>query len=402
MLTGRNITLGVAGGIAAYKAAELVSSLTKKGAKVKVIMTAAAQEFIQPLTFSALSHHSVFTDMFDLKNSGVTHIELAQKTDLLAVAPATANVIAKAATGIADDLLSTVILAASCPVLMCPAMNTIMYQNPVVQQNINNLQQLGYKFVGPNSGVLACGSSGAGRMSEPLEILKAIEQLFTPGDMDGLNILVSAGPTREPIDPVRYLTNRSSGKMGYSIARAAAQRGARVVLVSGPVSLPPPEGVKLIAVETAQQMHHAILKHFPATDVVIKAAAVADYRPKNIQKEKIKKQQSAQLVLELEKNPDILSQLGAEKKHQTLVGFAAETENLASYARAKLQDKNLDLLVANNVSTPGAGFDVDTNIVTIYQRNGAADKLPLMSKDAVAQHILDLLLAHRQGQAGGE
>lgn len=399
MLTGKNITLGVAGGIAAYKAVELVSGLTKKGAQVKVIMTESAQKFVQPLTFSALSRHEVFTDMFDSGHSGVTHIELAQKADLLVVAPATANIIAKAANGIADDLLSTVILAANCPVLMSPAMNTLMYQNPVVQQNITRLCQLGYQFIGPNSGNLACGVSGPGRMSEPAEILAAIEEFFNPGDMQGINILVSAGPTREPIDPVRYITNRSSGKMGYSIAQVAARRGANVVLVSGPVNLPPPEGVELIAVETAQQMYHAMLERFPSADVVIKSAAVADYRPKHEHKEKIKKQ-TDQLVLEMEKNPDILAQLGQLKQHQLLVGFAAETENLQAYAKAKLQAKNLDLLVANNVSVPGAGFDVDTNIVTVYQRNGTELSLPLMTKEKVAQHILDLVMVTRQSQVG--
>lgn len=399
MLTGKNITLGVAGGIAAYKAVELVSGLTKKGAQVKVIMTESAQKFVQPLTFSALSNHGVFTDMFDSGHSGVTHIELAQKADLLVVAPATANIIAKAATGIADDLLSTVILAANCPVLMSPAMNTLMYQNPVVQHNITKLCQLGYQFIGPNSGKLACGVSGPGRMSEPAEILAAIEEFFNPGDMQGINVLVSAGPTREPIDPVRYITNRSSGKMGYSIAQAAARRGANVALVSGPVNLPPPADVQLVKVETAQQMYHAMLEHFPSADVVIKSAAVADYRPKHVQKEKIKKQ-TDQLVLEMEKNPDILARLGQLKQHQLLVGFAAETENLEVYAKAKLQAKNLDLLVANNVSAPGAGFDVDTNIVTIYQRNGVEQSLPLMTKEEVAQHILDLVMVSRQNQVG--
>lgn len=394
MLTGKNITLGVAGGIAAYKAVELVSGLTKKGAKVKVIMTESAQKFVQPLTFSAISHQSVFTDMF-VENGGVTHIQLAQGADLLVVAPATANVIAKAAHGIADDLLSTVILAANCPILICPAMNTAMYQNPVVQQNIAKLHQLGYQFIGPNSGTLACGVSGPGRMSEPGEILAAIENLFLPGDMQGIKVLVSAGPTREPIDPVRYITNRSSGKMGYAIARAAAQRGAKVVLVSGPVNLSPPPNVELIKVETAQQMYKAMLEHFPTADVVIKSAAVADYRPKQVAKQKIKKQHTDLMTLEMEKNPDILASLGRLKQQQLLVGFAAETENLEEYARAKLQAKNLDILVANNVSAPGAGFNVDTNIVTIYQRNGTVESLPLMSKEKVAHHILDLVVSCR-------
>lgn len=411
MLTGKSITVGIAGGIATYKVAEVVSALVKKGAAVRVIMTSSAQEFIRPLTFSALTGHEVFTDMFNSRSGGVTHIELAQKSDLLVVAPATANIIGKAANGIADDLLSTVIIAANCPVMMCPTMNTVMYQNPVVQHNISKLQQLGYQFIGPNSGTLACGAVGPGRISEPDEILAAIEKNFlsettcsthgknnichSQGDLKGLNILVSAGPTREPIDPVRYITNRSSGKMGYNIARAAAERGARVVLVSGPVNLAVPPEVRLVSVETAQQMRNAMLKHFNNADVVIKSAAVADYRPKTMATEKIKKK-NQDLEIKLEKNPDILAELGQLKQHQILVGFAAETSNLEAYAKEKLRAKNLDLLVANNVSTPGAGFDVDTNVVTIYPRQGDKVQLPLMEKYQVAHYILDLVVSARQ------
>ncbi|MBM7855737.1 phosphopantothenoylcysteine decarboxylase/phosphopantothenate--cysteine ligase [Desulfohalotomaculum tongense] len=399
MLTGKKITVGIAGGIAAYKAAELVSGLVKNGADVRVVMTASAREFIQPLTFSALSGNTVYTDMFDSSHRyGVTHIELAQNADLLVVAPATANIIAKAANGIADDLLSTIILAANIPVMICPAMNTVMYNNPVVQQNIEKLCQLGCRIVGPNSGILACGAKGPGRMSEPREILQAIKRFFAP-DLAGVNILVSAGPTREPLDPVRYLTNRSSGKMGYNLARAAAERGGNVVLVSGPVNLPPPAGVELIKVETAEQMRRAMLDNFSAADIVLKAAAVADYRPKHAAGEKIKKNDDA-VALQLVKNPDILAELGQLKKHQILVGFAAETGNIQEYARKKLEQKNLDMIVANNVSEEGAGFDVDTNIVTIIYRNGDMKKLPRMSKYAVAQSILDEVTAYRSERFG--
>ncbi len=395
MLTGKKITVGIAGGIAAYKTAELVSSLVKCGADVRVVMTASAQQFIGPVTFSALTNNPVYTDMFVTPHvGGVTHIDLAQNTDLLVVAPATANIIAKAAHGIADDLLSAVVIAAGCPVMFCPAMNTQMYQNPVVQQNIKKLRQLGYCFVGPNSGKLACGTSGKGRMSEPQEIFKQIKNIFAPGDLSGLNVLVTAGPTREPLDPVRYLTNRSSGKMGYSLAKAAFERGAKVTLISGPVSLTNPSGIEVENVETAEQMYNAVLAHFDSADIVIKSAAVADYRPKQVAAKKIKKHEQA-LVLELEKNPDILAELGRRKKNQTLVGFAAETDNAEEYARQKLQQKNLDLLVLNNVRMPGAGFDVDTNIVTVMHKNGRVIELPLMSKLEAAGYILDEILLCR-------
>ncbi|MEG6615234.1 bifunctional phosphopantothenoylcysteine decarboxylase/phosphopantothenate--cysteine ligase CoaBC [Peptococcaceae bacterium 1198_IL3148] len=402
MLTGKKITLGIAGGIAVYKVAELVSGLIKKGAVVKVIMTEGAQKFVQPLTFSALTGHDVYTDTFNSPRSGgVTHIELAQRADLFVVVPATANIIGKVASGIADDLLSTVLLAADCPVIICPAMNTVMYKNPVVQQNIAKLQQLGYHFIGPNCGRLACGTEGPGRMSEPGEILKYIAGFFQPGDLQGVNILVSAGPTREPVDPVRFITNRSSGKMGYSIAKVALQRGANVTLVSGPVNLSPPAGVELIKVETAQQMHTAMLERYDAAEVVIKSAAVADYRPLQVADKKIKKT-ADDLTLSMVKNPDILAELGQLKKHQILVGFAAETNDLDTYAREKLHKKNLDLLVANNVASPGAGFDVDTNVVSLYYRHQQVEHLPLMDKQQVAQRILDgvvaLLAARRDGK----
>ncbi|MBO8136575.1 MAG: bifunctional phosphopantothenoylcysteine decarboxylase/phosphopantothenate--cysteine ligase CoaBC [Desulfotomaculum sp.] len=398
MLTGKKITLGITGGIAAYKTAELVSGLVKNGADVRVVMTASAQKFIQPQTFSALTGNEVYTDIFHSSHqSGVLHINLAQDADLLVVAPATANIIAKAANGIADDLLSTIILAANIPVIMCPAMNTVMYRKPVVQMNIQKLKEYGTSFVGPSSGKLACGAQGTGRMSEPDEILEAIKNFFNP-DLKGLNVLISAGPTREPLDPVRYITNRSSGKMGYNLARAAAERGANVVLVSGPVNLLPPERVELIKVETAEQMYKVMKEKFLETDIVLKAAAVADYRPKIMAGEKIKKDNDS-LTLEMVKNPDILLELGKMKRHQMLVGFAAETNNVEEYARKKLEQKNLDMVVANNVSETGAGFDVDTNIVTIICRDGRIKKLPIMSKYNAAHRILDEIIKYRGEKA---
>lgn len=399
MLKGKKITVGITGGIAAYKAAELVSGLVQNGTVVNVIMTDAARQFVQPLTFATLAGNAVYTSMFDERYTGeITHLDLAQKADLLVIVPATANIIAKAAHGIADDLLSTVILATGGLVMICPAMNTVMYNNPVVQQNIAKLRQLGYYFVGPASGSLACGTSGLGRMKAPQEILQAIKQIFTGGDLAGVKVLISAGPTLEPLDPVRYIANRSSGKMGYHLAEVAMERGGEVILVSGPVQLPAPAGVQLVKVETARQMHQAIIENFNAVDVVIKAAAVTDYRPKQIAAEKIKKNED-QLLLSLQKNPDILAELGQLKQHQILVGFAAETNNLEQYAQAKLKNKNLDLLVANNVSMPGAGFDVDTNIVKIFCQNGTVTELPLMSKRAVASRILDLVVRCRNEQS---
>ncbi|MTI79799.1 MAG: bifunctional phosphopantothenoylcysteine decarboxylase/phosphopantothenate--cysteine ligase CoaBC [Firmicutes bacterium] len=397
MLTGKEITLGVAGGIAAYKTAELASGLVKNGAEVDVVMTASAQKFIQPLTFSALTGKTVHTEMFGSSyRCGVPHIELAQNADLLVVAPATANIIAKVTNGLADDLLSTIIMAANIPVMICPAMNTVMYNNPVMQQNIARLRQLGYYFVGPNSGPLACGTKGAGRMSEPGEILERIKRFFAP-DLAGLNVLVSAGPTREALDPVRYITNRSSGKMGYNLARAAAERGANVTLVSGPVSLTPPDGVNFISVETAEQMHRAMKENYTIADIVLKAAAVADYRPSTVVNQKIKKDGDT-MVVEMKRNPDILAELGAMKEKQILVGFAAETNELENYAKRKMEKKNLDMIVANDVSEAGAGFDVDTNIVTIINYRGETKRLPIMSKYKAANNILDEALACRSGK----
>ena len=389
MLSGKNITVGVTGGIAAFKAAQLVSNLTAAGAVVRVIMTAAAQEFVRPLTFHTLSGRPVYTALFDRGEAPVQHIDLAAGSDLIVVAPATANIIGKIAGGLADDLLSTVVTAAVGPVLICPAMNVHMYQNPLVQQNIEKLKAAGYHFAEPGAGRLACGDVGPGRLAEPEVITDTIETILSRNeDLRGKTVLVTAGPTVEPLDPVRYLTNRSSGKMGYSIAAAAVSRGARVILVSGPVALPPPAGAELIQVNTAVEMRQAVLAPYPTLDALIMTAAVADYRPKTVAGQKIKKHES-QLTLELEKNPDILEELGRLKKTQFLVGFAAETQDLEANAAAKVQRKNLDLLVANDVTKPGAGLGADTNIVKLVFPGGRVVSLPLMYKTALAQRILD-------------
>lgn len=388
---GKRITVGVTGGIAAYKAAELVSSLVKAGADVRVAMTASAREFITPLTFEVLTGNKVHTDLFQTNSEGgVLHIELAQQAELLLIVPATANIIGKAANGIADDLVSTLIMAASCPVLFCPAMNVLMYENTILQQNIAKLTDSGkYHFVEPGEGRLACGSTGKGRLAELSTIVHTINQLLTPQDLAGLTVLVTAGPTREPIDPVRYLSNRSSGKMGYALARAATLRGGRVILVSGPTQLAAPPGVELVRVETARQMYDAVLQHFSEADIVIKAAAVADYRPEETYSEKIKKQKNI-MEIKMSQNPDILAELGQQKKeNQILIGFAAETNNLEQNALDKLIRKNLDFLVANDVTQPGAGFDTNTNIVRIFANNGNVESLPLMDKNKVAHQILN-------------
>jgi len=394
MLSGKSVILGVTGGIAAYKAAELASALVKTGALVDVVMTRAAQEFVQPLTFTALTGRPVYTALFGHLPDGETipHVELARKADLIVIAPATANVLARLAYGHADDLLSTLVLAATCPVLLCPAMNVQMYAHPAVQQNLKRLAELGYHIIEPAEGRLACGAEGRGRLPAPEIILEYIEGLLSsPADFKGLKVLVTAGGTREPVDPVRYISNRSSGKMGYALAAAALQRGATVTLVSAPTSLSPPAGVELVSVETAQQMYEAVMERFPAQDIVIKAAAVADYRPKIVASHKIKKQEGT-LLLELEKNPDILYELGQRKKpDQTLVGFAAETEELEKNAHHKLHAKNLDLLVANDVTRPGAGFGSDTNIVKLFYRDGRIQSLPLMDKKTLAHRILDAI-----------
>ena len=390
MSTEKVVVLGVTGGIAAYKAADLVSRLVKRGIQVHVIMTAAAQELVTPLTFRTLSGNPVITDLFaDSPAWRVQHIALAEQADLFAVVPATANIIGKIAHGIADDMLSTTVMAATCPVLLAPAMNVNMWENPILQDNIQRLTALGYYFIEPDSGRLACGTEGKGRLPAMEKIEEMIIALLTDRqDFAGQTILVTAGPTREALDPVRFLSNHSTGKMGYQIARAARERGAEVILVSGPTNLPDPPGVQVVRVVSAVEMHQAVLAVFDRADIVIKTAAVADYRPKEMAAGKIKKA-DGDLTLVLQRNPDILWELGQKKTHQLLIGFAAETDNLLAYAQEKLTKKNLDMIVANDIMEIGAGFGGETNKVTLLTRAGEIYPLPQMSKYETAQAILD-------------
>lgn len=384
------IVLGITGSIAAYKAADLVSKLKKKGADVHCVMTEAAQKFLTPLTLRTLSQNPVITEMFaEPRFWNVEHVGLAEAADLVMVVPATANLIGKIAHGLADDFLSTMIMATKAPVLIAPAMNAQMYINPLVQENIARLKEYGYVFVDPGCGELACGSSGQGRLADLAVILaKAEELLQQEKPLQGKKVLVTAGPTREPLDPVRFITNRSSGRMGYAVAKQAYLMGAEVILISGPTELEPFPGVQCVRVETAQEMYEAVLRYGEGCQVIIKAAAVADYRPKHRHAEKIKKQ-SGELVLEFTRNSDILAELGQKKKKgQILVGFAAETENVWAAAREKAVRKNLDFIVVNDVTREGAGFGVDTNIVSFVFPDGEIKNFEKMSKDEVAQLIL--------------
>jgi phosphopantothenoylcysteine decarboxylase/phosphopantothenate--cysteine ligase len=389
------ITLGVSGGVAAYKAAELARLLQQEGFSVEVVMTRAAREFITPLTFAALTGKKVITDLFGDSGgeanleSAIEHIAVAQRTDLLVIAPATADIIAKFARGIADDFLSTLYLATTAPVVVAPAMNVNMWNHAATQENIRILRQRGVHVVEPNEGYLACGMVGAGRLAGHQEILAAVrEVLHTQQDLSGEKILITAGPTCEDLDPVRYLTNRSSGKMGYAVAEAAARRGADVVLVSGPTALEVPAGVRRIDVRTAEEMRQSVTKEFPSCSAGIFAAAVADYRPAETQSEKLKKT-AGSLNLQLEPTVDIVAEVARTKGNKLVVGFAAETENVAQNARNKLAAKNLDLIVANDVTAEGAGFDHDTNIVSLFAKDGRDLALPKLSKAEVAQRVLD-------------
>lgn len=409
MLKDKNIILGVTGGIAAYKCVDLVSRLRKQGADVHVILTKGAQNFVTETAMREISGNPVVTSMWqEIQQYDVEHIALAQLADVVLVAPATANVIAKCACGIADDMLTTTLLATKAPVFFAPAMNTNMYENSITQQNLHTLQERGCHIIDPAAGHLACGTSGVGRMPEPQELVEILADFFATGkelvepdvadsrqhlaeelDFSGLNILVTAAGTREPIDPVRYIGNRSSGKMGYAIAEAARDLGANVTLISGPSALTPLAGVNFFKVESARDMRRLVLENFPESQIVIKAAAVADYRVKNVADHKIKKNDE-ELTLVLEKNPDILKELGQKKqKGQVLVGFAAETQNLIQYAQSKLEKKNLDMIVANDVSKPQAGFNVDTNLIKLLKRDGSIEELPLMSKKDLAYIILN-------------
>jgi phosphopantothenoylcysteine decarboxylase/phosphopantothenate--cysteine ligase len=400
MLKGKEIILGVTGGIAAYKAVELLRLLTKAGATVHVIMTAAAQQFVAPLTFQTLSANPVHTELFNLiAEREIGHISLADRADLCIIAPATANCIGKLANGIADDMLTTTVMATRAPVLLAPAMNVNMYRNPLYRRNEELLRAHGYRFVDPVRGALACGWEGEGKMEEPAAILEEALRTLAPQDLAGETVLVTAGPTREELDPIRFISNHSSGRMGYAIARAARLRGARVILVSGPVALAPPRGVETVWVESAYEMARATLGRLEESSIVIKAAAVSDYRPACRAGEKVKKT-SETLTLELVKNPDILQQLGERKGRRILVGFAAETERLREHAAEKLAKKNLDLIVANDVGQDGAGFNVATNIVTLLYRDGRQEELPCMAKDEVAWQLLDRIRSLRGAVEG--
>lgn len=392
LLQGKKIVVGVTGGIAAYKAVEVVSRLRKAGAEVHVMMTREATEFVTELTFREISGHPVAQDMWaKVQEYKVEHIALATLADLMLIVPATANVLAKAAAGIADDLLTSTILATKAPLFFAPAMNTGMYENPATKANISVLKDRGIHIIEPASGYLACGVEGKGRLPEPAEIVQEVLDYFSETQsLQGKKILVTAGGTEEALDPVRFLGNRSTGRMGYAIAEAAVRRGAEVVLVSGPTSIPVPAGVRAIKVRSAREMEQAVLSEYDSVDAVIKSAAVADYRPKEISSQKIKKS-DGELTLTLVRNPDILYELGQRKKHQVLVGFAAETNDLETYARKKLEKKNLDFIVANDVSAKDAGFGTDTNRVQIFYRDGREESQPLMSKAKLAGLILDRL-----------
>ncbi len=399
MMQGKKILLCVSGGIAVYKAAALTSKLVQSGAEVKVIMTESAQKFVAPLTFQALSRQDVYWDTFDEKDSsGIAHIDLADWADLVLVAPATANIIGKLANGIADDMISTTILATTANVWIAPAMNVHMYDHPAVRRNIETLYQFGYQFVEPSEGYLACGYVGKGRLEEPEKVVELIDRYFLELGSEkmllhGKKVVITAGPTREMVDPVRFFTNRSTGKMGYALAEAAVSLGAQVLLISGPSQLPIPRGIDFVSVTSAEEMYNAVHEAFPTADIVVKSAAVADYRPKEIYEDKLKKQEG-NLVIEFERTKDILMSLGERKNHQYLIGFAAETTNVENYAKAKLEKKRADMIVANNVKEKGSGFGTDTNKVTIVTSEGNVRELPLLSKAEVSKEIFKEAIEH--------
>jgi phosphopantothenoylcysteine decarboxylase/phosphopantothenate--cysteine ligase len=388
------IILGIGGGIAAYKAAELTRLLVQDGHQVQVIMTAAAQQFVQPLTFAALTGRKVLTDLFAIE-SAIEHISVAQEHDLLAVAPATADLMAKLAHGLADDFLSTLYLAFTGPVVLAPAMNVNMWQHPATAANLETLRRRGHRIVEPGSGFLACGMTGPGRLAEPQAIFDAITgELSVRRDLEGETVLITAGPTQEPLDPVRYISNRSSGKMGYALAEAAAERGAHVILISGPVHLPPPRGVEIIAVHTAVEMRDRVFENLPQAGIVVKAAAVADFHLTRIPDQKVKKT-AARLSLELDPTPDILAEIGRKKADRLLIGFAAETQNLQQEARRKLESKNCDMVVGNLVGTAESGFESDENEVVLAMRTGETVTLPRAPKREIADRIFDEVLKLR-------
>jgi phosphopantothenoylcysteine decarboxylase/phosphopantothenate--cysteine ligase len=403
ILKDKKIILGITGGIAAYKACDVVRRLKKLGAQVIVVMTENAQKFITPLTFETLSGNEVVTEMFpERRFVGVRHVDLAGWADLILIAPATANIIGKIKSGIADDILTTIVISSKAPVLIAPAMNVNMYENPIFQENLSYLQKLGYKFVEPEVGELASGIVGKGRLAEPETIVGEVVKILTKKkDLEGKSIVVTASRTEEPLDPIRYLSNRSSGKMGYAIAQEASERGAKVTLISGPSNLTPPAGLNFIPVRTAQEMLSAVRSTFKKADALIMASAVSDFSPTLISKEKIKKGRK-EIVLKLKPTVDILKEMGKQKKEKVLVGFSLETEDEIKNAKKKLVEKNLDLIVVNNPNVPGAGFEVDTNQVTLIDKRGKIEKLPLLSKKEVASKILDkvsLLLRKKKGSS---
>lgn len=395
MLKDRKILLCVTGGIAVYKAVALVSKLSQAGANVKVMMTDSAKQFVTPLTFQVMSRNDVYFDTFDEKDSSViAHIDLADWADLIVVAPATANVIGKVANGIADDMVTTTILASTADVWFAPAMNVDMYANKAVMRNIERLDQDGYRFIEPSEGFLACGYVGKGRLEEPEKIVEVIRAHFAPKHLPltGKKVVVTAGPTVERIDPVRYVSNFSSGKMGYSMAEAAAKLGAETVLISGPVSLEKPKGIRVVDVESAAQMFDAVRAEYDDATMVIKSAAVADYRPAHIHGQKMKKSDDDDAVLEMERTTDILKTLGELKKEQLLVGFAAETEQVLTYGKGKLERKNLDYIIVNDVTDPGGGFGSDTNVVTLLSKKGFEQSFDAMSKKVLAEQLLNMIV----------
>ena len=398
MLKDRRIVLGVTGGIAAYKAAELVRELVRRGAKVRVVMTDHSCRFVTPLTFETLSGNPVATELFQTPgNFEIAHISLAAFADLVVIAPATANIIGKMAAGLADDLLTTVLLATDAPVLICPAMNAKMYANSVVKENLARLVSRGHMILEPRYGELACRVEGQGRLAEPPEIAEEIESILTPKNLQGEHILVTAGPTQEPFDPVRFISNYSSGKMGYALAVMARRLGAEVTLISGPTELPAPRGVGFVPVRTAVEMRDAVLANLAAATVVVKAAAVADYRPALCEPVKIKKKEGP-MTVHLERNPDIISEIAGRKGGRIVVGFSMESDHLLEHARKKLFDKGMDFIVANDVTEPGAGFRGDTNVISILDREGGVEKFPLMDKMDVAGVILDRVKKIRENR----
>ncbi|MBW1748841.1 MAG: bifunctional phosphopantothenoylcysteine decarboxylase/phosphopantothenate--cysteine ligase CoaBC [Deltaproteobacteria bacterium] len=388
----KNIILGVSGGIAAYKSVELLRLLVKQGANVRVIMTENAQWFVGPLTFEALSAQPVCTDLFEKNDdASIRHIQWAEAADAVVIAPATANIIGKLSSGIADDALSTFLLAVICPVIVCPSMNTHMFESRAVQRNLETLRADGHFIVAPESGTLACGTTGPGRLPEPEDIVDRIAYYLSTKDLKDKKILVTSGPTREPVDPVRFISNPSSGKMGFAVARAAEYRGGAVTLITGPTHLPDPNNVKVFRIQTAREMARAVFENVEHSDIIIKTAAVSDYRPKDPATQKIKKEKGER-VLYLERTQDILKEIGRRKKDQILVGFAAETENLEQHAETKRVEKNLDIIVGNIVGEPSSGFGADTNKVTLFYKDGTQEPLPVMGKDAVAHILLDRIL----------